>query len=335
MRFSSSSKPISSPGRTEKFPPPLMRFLRSNVGSRSSRRRTRKPPLFMRRKKALTSSSAIEITQEPSSPKVTCMGQVRVIRSKSKNRSSTSQYPNKKPSKNNNNKKNNKDTNQSCYCFRKPGFCKWNLCKPKFPKWVSFFNCRSVKVRTDSSKFGSKRFEQEEGNAAVELDERRERQKSISIEEITTTTMTETTIPPKNALLLTRCRSAPYRTSSLACRFWGSPLRGESEDTETEIENRVSGIEVSRDSTSSQSRGDRDNNTERRPSLKREVEICAIVQHQGVTTPHTNNESVIDIFNKTLPKYEKHDGVEAVAKALMLMRCKSEPARRDSENLIH
>uniref|UniRef100_A0A803NF47 Uncharacterized protein n=1 Tax=Chenopodium quinoa TaxID=63459 RepID=A0A803NF47_CHEQI len=225
----------------------------------------------MRRKKALTSSSAIEITQEPSSPKVTCMGQVRVI--------------------------------------------------------------RSVKVRTDSSKFGSKRFEQEEGNAAVELDERRERQKSISIEEITTTTMTETTIPPKNALLLTRCRSAPYRTSSLACRFWGSPLRGESEDTETEIENRVSGIEVSRDSTSSQSRGDRDNNTERRPSLKREVEICAIVQHQGVTTPHTNNESVIDIFNKTLPKYEKHDGVEAVAKALMLMRCKSEPARRDSGEL--
>lgn len=30
--------------------------------------------------------------------------------------------------------------------------------------------------------------------------------------------------PPKNALLLTRSRSAPYRSSSSACRFWGSPL---------------------------------------------------------------------------------------------------------------
>ncbi|KAK8621703.1 hypothetical protein V6N13_081136 [Hibiscus sabdariffa] len=27
--------------------------------------------------------------------------------------------------------------------------------------------------------------------------------------------------PPKNALILTRCRSAPFRSSSLACRFGG------------------------------------------------------------------------------------------------------------------
>uniref|UniRef100_A0A803N3V8 Uncharacterized protein n=2 Tax=Chenopodium quinoa TaxID=63459 RepID=A0A803N3V8_CHEQI len=286
----------------------------------------------MRRKKALTSSSAIETTQEPSSPKVTCMGQVRVIRSKSKNRSSTSQNPNKNSTQNNNNKKDNKDTSKKscCYCFRKPGFYRWNLCKPKFPKWVSFFNCRSVKVRTDSSKFGSNRFEQEENSAAVEPDEGRERRKSITIEEITTT-MTETTPPPKNALLLTRCRSAPYRSSSLACRFWGSPLRGKSEDTETE--NRVSGIEVSRDSTLSQSRRDRDNKTERRPSLKKEVEICALVQHQGVTTPPTITDSVNDIFHETLPECKKHDGGVEAAKALMLMRCKSEPARRDSGEL--
>ncbi|PNY01703.1 hypothetical protein L195_g025004, partial [Trifolium pratense] len=33
-----TSKTISSPARTEKFPPPLMRFLRTNAGSRSSRR---------------------------------------------------------------------------------------------------------------------------------------------------------------------------------------------------------------------------------------------------------------------------------------------------------
>ncbi|OMO73477.1 hypothetical protein COLO4_27061 [Corchorus olitorius] len=70
-----SGKPISSPGRTEKYPPPLMRFLRSNVGSRS-RGRSRSSPMFVRKK-----NTAIE-TQEPSSPKVTCMGQVRVKRSK-------------------------------------------------------------------------------------------------------------------------------------------------------------------------------------------------------------------------------------------------------------
>ncbi|KAJ6778355.1 PROTAMINE P1 FAMILY PROTEIN [Salix koriyanagi] len=74
-----STKPLSSPGRTEKYyPPPLMRFLRSNVGCRS-RRRTRSSPMFVRKK-----STTIE-TQEPSSPKVTCMGQVRVRRFKQAN----------------------------------------------------------------------------------------------------------------------------------------------------------------------------------------------------------------------------------------------------------
>ncbi|OVA09897.1 hypothetical protein BVC80_1751g52 [Macleaya cordata] len=74
-----SSKPISSPGRTEKFPPPLMRFLKSNGGSRS-RGRSRSSPMFVRKKNA-----SIE-TQEPSSPKVTCMGQVRVRRCKQASR---------------------------------------------------------------------------------------------------------------------------------------------------------------------------------------------------------------------------------------------------------
>ncbi|KAM0024601.1 hypothetical protein Hdeb2414_s0022g00617681 [Helianthus debilis subsp. tardiflorus] len=78
------TKPISSPGRTtittsEKFPPPLMRFLRSNVGNKS-RRRSRASPMFVRKKNTLIETT----TQEPSSPKVTCIGQVRVSRSKKK-----------------------------------------------------------------------------------------------------------------------------------------------------------------------------------------------------------------------------------------------------------
>lgn len=36
--------------------------------------------------------------------------------------------------------------------------------------------------------------------------------------------------PPKNALMLTRCRSAPYRSSSLGGRFWGSPIAEKDDD---------------------------------------------------------------------------------------------------------
>lgn len=45
--------------------------------------------------------------------------------------------------------------------------------------------------------------------------------------------------PPRNALLLTRCRSAPYRFSSLAGRFWG-PETGENGKGETQTLERES-----------------------------------------------------------------------------------------------
>ena len=59
------------------------------------------------------------------------------------------------------------------------------------------------------------------------------------------------TSPPKNAFLLTRCRSAPYRSSSLASRFWGSPLEkseagdnnGERPTSESEPSCRNSALE--------------------------------------------------------------------------------------------
>ncbi|CAI9780162.1 unnamed protein product [Fraxinus pennsylvanica] len=76
------SKPISSPSRAEKFPPPLMRFLRSNTGSRS-RGRSRSIPMFRMRSK----KDAAPVI-EPSSPKVTCFGQVQVRTSSSKTTSS-------------------------------------------------------------------------------------------------------------------------------------------------------------------------------------------------------------------------------------------------------
>ncbi|XP_074275875.1 uncharacterized protein LOC141599679 [Silene latifolia] len=241
--LSSSSKPISSPGRTEKFPPPLMRFLRSDVSSRS-RGRSKASPLFFRRKKSITTTSTgIEATQEPSSPKVTCIGQVRVRRSKINANK-------KRKSKNNRPKQRN-------YFNYIPSLCNFKGCySPKWNctwrwrwrwrwswcwRWVLCFECfdcrrngRRVRTASSSRNGGSSsRFEegkerrqeeqQEHGGRVIrgfgmrqfddgdgDEDDGFDRGRRSSVSEISGTT------PPRNAFLLTRSRS-----SSLASRFWG------------------------------------------------------------------------------------------------------------------
>ncbi|KAG8648527.1 uncharacterized protein LOC122724377 [Manihot esculenta] len=177
------TKPISSPGRTENYPPPLMRFLRSNVSSRS-RGRSRSSPMFVRKKNGANE------TQEPSSPKVTCIGQVRVKRSK---------QAKTQPSK--------------IKCF-----CKWvrntlfflhsnratlrpNCTLLSWRKRVMFFKVgvrRESKIREDSlkvePKFGN--ISEDAGQESEVEDEENKMYVSYSIS------------PPKNALLLTRSRSA-------------------------------------------------------------------------------------------------------------------------------
>uniref|UniRef100_A0A803PB61 Uncharacterized protein n=1 Tax=Cannabis sativa TaxID=3483 RepID=A0A803PB61_CANSA len=148
-----STKPISSPGRTEKFPPPLMRFLRTNVGSKS-RGRSRASPMFVRKKNP---SSAIE-TQEPSSPKVTCMGQVRVRRSSKQKKPTKPRRTGSAPAK----VEDSRNSDPSCVVqFGASG--------------VRFFK-----------------------------------------------------------LVFEERLSAPYRSSSLASRFWGSPLKSEKTEQEPE-----------------------------------------------------------------------------------------------------
>ncbi|XP_059305760.1 uncharacterized protein LOC132057262 [Lycium ferocissimum] len=214
-------KPISSPGRTEKlFPPPLMRFLKSNVGSKSSRR-TRASPMFMRNKnKNNKNVVGLETTQEPSSPKVTCIGQVRGTRRSSSTRKKNQQKKQKKP----------------CCCN-----FQWKLNKPK-----SLFS--SLKKLVCCFRFGycRKRVETVDSLSRVESTQRVQTRVSTSsvttiesIEDVVVTTTIAKTEdeegfvgPPKNALLLTRCRSAPYRSSSLASRFWDSPLNNSLDYTE-------------------------------------------------------------------------------------------------------
>lgn len=229
-----------------------------------------------------------------------------------------------------------------------------NMCKPKFPKWVCFFNCRSVKVRTDSSKFSSKFGEQDEQQREGVVHEGDERERRISISfdmpTSTTTTTTTATTPPKNALLLTRCRSAPYRSSSLACQFWGSPsaaddkeeCEGEGEDeedeegaqnTEEEEENRALGNEQSSRDSTAESRGDPDSECSRR-SLKKDIGVCAQVAAAAEAAEEEDKKSATCSNEKGDAVNGDNDGGGGSRPPLMvLMRCKSEPARRDSEKL--
>ncbi|XP_027349138.1 uncharacterized protein LOC113860821 [Abrus precatorius] len=198
-----STKPISSPGRTDKFPPPLMRFLRTNAGSRS--RRSRSSPMFVRKK----NNATIE-TQEPSSPKVTCMGQVRARRSS------------KQPAT----KRERPPTRCGCRCWwiRKPKTCR---CQPLWPNWP-FFRRKPNNLKQDStnshSNFHASNYDSdhEDQDSASALEE------TVNVNvNVNNAFASNSSTPPKNALLLTRCRSAPYRSSSLAGRFWGSPTRAE------------------------------------------------------------------------------------------------------------
>lgn len=206
-----TKKPISSPSRTEKFPPPLMRFLRNNAANRSrSRGRSRSTTMFFRKKNTHI--------QEPSSPKVTCMGQVRVKRSAAKGVPSAAAGA---PIK--------------CRCWwvpralffhrliKPPCSCS---CAPVWPNWGFLRR----KKRDSKSKFTQASSPETELNF-------RGRCNSNNYDEseheniVTTVTPamdfvsnSSITTPPRNALLLTRCRSAPARR-----RF---------ADEETEVENR-------------------------------------------------------------------------------------------------
>uniref|UniRef100_A0A5B6YSN0 Protamine P1 family protein n=1 Tax=Davidia involucrata TaxID=16924 RepID=A0A5B6YSN0_DAVIN len=293
-----SSKPISSPSRTEKFPPPLMRFLKSNVGSRS-RGRSRSSPMFMRKKNAV-----IE-TQEPSSPKVTCIGQVRVRRS-SKQSGSKSGRP-RTPAK-----------QCHCWCVRKTLFChhfapklKPRSFRPVWRKWVLFFrlgHCKKVDIREDFSTNGSNR------KVKYRVTDTEDEDDEDEDEEAQVTEVTEvfnSSSPPKNALLLTRCRSAPYRSSSLANRFWGSPLvTSETGDAHEE------------------KKGDRE---QERPESESEPDGKDSMP--GSRIDRESEENSVE-FEGSIDGSARENKIQgSSARPLILTRCKSEPART-GERLI-
>lgn len=251
----SSAKPISSPSRADKFPTPLMmRFLRSNVGSRS-RGRSRSSPMFIMRPKKNAAAAINDAQQEPSSPKVTCIGQVRARRS---SKSKTTSRPRKRPPPSSSSSCSCSCSSSCCCCsgccpptiipcchlktprIRKPR----SFCRP-FHKFVLYFRsgyCKKIDVRDDcfsssssrvvvsTTQRGQNHVNSANSNSGAGDIEDNEANGGETKEDFLESS---TTSPPKNALLLTRCRSAPYRSSSLASRFWGSPL-GASDGTETD-----------------------------------------------------------------------------------------------------
>lgn len=299
-----SSKPISSPGRTEKFPPQLMRFWGTNVGSRS-RGRSRSSPMFFRRK----NGAAIE-TQEPSSPKVTCMGQVRVKRSSRQAATAGTGRPRVT------------GTRRRCKWPRNALFChhlarkiKSPSSRPTWRKWVLFFQVRFLRkteIRGDSSGFEPKL-----GNDS-EFSEREDEDKEGDERVVAEVFMSNFPSPPKNALLLTRCRSAPYRSSSLASKFWGSPqTTEETEVTEqrAEQENTVEQSETDKPTSEGESTSDKESRigpqTVEKLKFFKEFE-CPIRER----------------FIKSINIEDVKAGEEAHSiRPVILTRCKSEPTR--------
>ncbi|XP_010543386.1 PREDICTED: uncharacterized protein LOC104816329 [Tarenaya hassleriana] len=229
-----SRRPASSPGRVEKYPPPLMRFLRSSsigVGaisrSRSrSRGRSRSSPLFVRRSKSSSAAAvaaSAAVNQEPSSPKVTCMGQVRIRRSKPQTRPGSNVDPTRRC----------KWIRNALLRRRFAGKLKTWSFNRAWTKWASFSipkfrrnskrkenspgNEPSPRVDPDSVRDNGR--ESHEGEDEWE-NYRNPRRMFVS----------PASTPPRNALLLTRSRSAPYRSSSLAFRFWESDSQRETEE---------------------------------------------------------------------------------------------------------
>ncbi|KAI3696765.1 hypothetical protein L6452_29296 [Arctium lappa] len=184
---------ISSPGRTDEFPlpPPLMSFPRSK-SSRGSRSRAN--PMFVR--KINTTSN-----EEPSSPKVTCIGQVRARRRSSSNNKQTT------------------TASRRCRWLRK--------LKPKcfrrvWRRSLSFLRCD----------YGgkSKKLQESEQIETNQKNEYRKREIEHVIGADNEILISES--PPRNAFLLTRSRSAPYRSSYSSSKNWDVTMEKTGEERE-------------------------------------------------------------------------------------------------------
>ncbi|KAL2554456.1 protamine P1 family protein [Forsythia ovata] len=243
-----------------------MRFLRSNAGSRS-RGRSRSSPMFRMRSK----KDAAPVI-EPSSPKVTCFGQVQVTTS---SRTTASRRPK------------NGSSSAPCWWLKKTLFChkiissKFHSCGGGGLSFGSGF-CKKVDTIEDSCSLDSQ-IDRNCKNLEVQIQENKGDFHDSS--------------PPNNALLLTRCRSAPYRSSSLAGQFWGSPLASTEIEYDTKIE----------------AKSENEFQELQKPSC------------ENVMLDSRRNQESENSVNNVQDSKENTAG--GAVHPLLLTRCKSEPAR--------
>uniref|UniRef100_A0A9I9D740 Uncharacterized protein n=1 Tax=Cucumis melo TaxID=3656 RepID=A0A9I9D740_CUCME len=188
------SKSISSPSRTDLFPPPLMSFLRADAGNRSKSSRSRSSPIFIRKKNV-----AIE-TEEPSSPKVTCMGQVRT-----------------------NKRSSNKTPAVRCRWIRSVLSFNRRHCRTFWNRSAMLFRGKREIRRISESRVGN---EAEDSEKDEEDDDGRDRDAVYASSSVPS--------PPKNALILTRCRSTPNRSSFNDNRYRSSSITSDGSTVEEE-----------------------------------------------------------------------------------------------------
>lgn len=195
------------------------------MGSRS-RGRSRSSPIFYLRSKR-SNPTVIEATQEPSSPKVTCIGQVRVRRAgKSKARKTGAAAAKRR----------------HWWWLKKALFCgRISARRKKKPFGRAFCNffrfgyCKKIDATEDSFRIYSNR-EDETRENVVAGDDYSSRYENFGVEsreggkDFLESSSSSSSSIPKNALILTRCRSAPYRSSSLGGIFWASSFSGPEED---------------------------------------------------------------------------------------------------------
>ncbi|CAN6470312.1 unnamed protein product [Victoria cruziana] len=222
-----SMKPIQSPSRTDKYPPTplLMRRLRLQGGSRRVPARSRRTFSLFRRRASNYEATA---TQEPSSPKVTCIGQVRV-RKKKPPSSASSTAATTITSR--------RKCSVFCRCF--PGK---PLGKSKSSANGTVWRRLMTAIHDPLNKHaGEEEDDDDDGDEdrvkekvatllPREYDELRAKEATDEATEGGEAKERTAAEPPKNALLLMRCRSAPVRDSSPMSRFWESPIVNSSDE---------------------------------------------------------------------------------------------------------
>ncbi|KAM0937633.1 hypothetical protein DsansV1_C24g0181271 [Dioscorea sansibarensis] len=262
-----SAKSLMSPARTAA--PSLSSSLSRRLRSSGSVKAGEQSPMFpaavaaaAARKKGCSFEAA-----EPSSPKVTCIGQVRVKSKKKKNKCKVTQGAAMARSRSQ-----RRSGGEASFRRAGPGVgegereCRpWGFCEA-LRSFGSEINCfvpcrggrssfcssskagfegeKEEKMRKGSSCGGAvfgwmmavQESEEGKGGEVVGLvvQENGRREVSLVVEkveeekevvevEVVEESRASVCVPPKNALLLMRCRSDPVRMAALATRFWGSP----------------------------------------------------------------------------------------------------------------